>query len=102
MARYLVSARINADLSGLRKELDSNSVQSLRPFGPSLDYSLRNARLAPDGKAVWEELDYCSPPLAQERRSVLDRYFSEIETTPVNEGDGWRHISRHPGLWESV
>lgn len=101
MARYLVSARIKADLSELRKELDSDSVQRLRPFGPSLDYSLRNARLAPDGRAVWEELDYCNPPLAQERRAVLNRYFSEIETTPVKEGDGWSQISQYPSLWKS-
>ena len=39
----------------------------MRPFGRSLTYSLEHARLRDDGYAVWEEEDYCAPPLAQER-----------------------------------
>jgi hypothetical protein len=31
-----------------------------------------------------DEADYCSPPLAMERASVLDRYFDDIPVDPVD------------------
>lgn len=100
MAHYLVEARVRADLAPLRRELDTGSVRTLRPFGPSLDHSLRNARRTPDGTVIWEELDFCSPPLAQERKALLDRYFEDIRTTPVAEGDGWKRIEAYPSVWD--
>lgn len=100
MARYLVEARKQGDHTELLRELEAGEIRQMKPFGPSLDYSLRHARVRPDGTAVWEELDFCSPPLAEERKAVLDRYFTEIRTTPVGEGDGWRQIEDLPSLWE--
>lgn len=52
----------------------------------------------PDGTAVWEEEDYCSPPLAQERTAVLDLYFDEITVEKVNAGEGWKMIEVLPRL----
>ena len=101
MAHYLVEARPTGSLSELRRELDAGDVHMLRPFGPSLDMSLRNARVKPDGTAVWEELDYCSPPLAEERAAVLDRFFDAITTETVEEGEGWRRIQGYPSLWDT-
>jgi hypothetical protein len=71
----------------------------MRPFGQSLAYSLRNARLRRDGVAVWEEEDYCRPPLAQEREAVLDAYFRDLEVELVKEGSGWEKIDSLPRLF---
>ena len=98
MAHYLVKANPTGNLKELKQRLDGGAVRSMRPFGESLDYSLRHARLDSDGRAFWEELDYCSPPLAQERAAVLDDYFSELETERVEKGEGWKRIEELPRL----
>ena len=73
MARYLVRARPKRGrLRELKERLDKGEIAIMRPFGRSLDYSLKNGKLQEDGYAVWEEEDYCSPPLAQERMAVID------------------------------
>ena len=71
---------------------------AMRPFGKALTYSLREACMQPDGLAIWEEEDYCSPPLAQERAAVLDTYFDEITVEPVTPGEGWKRIKNLPKL----
>ncbi|HKQ40288.1 MAG TPA: hypothetical protein VJ063_19600, partial [Verrucomicrobiae bacterium] len=71
----------------------------MRPFGKSMTHSLRNARIREDGYAIWEEEDYCSPPLAQERAAALDEFFGELKVTPVREGAGWEKIEQLPRLF---
>lgn len=99
MAHYIVRAKPKpARLAELHNRLDESAFANLRPFGKALTYSLENAHLQPDGIAIWEEEDYCSPPLAQERAAVLDRYFTEIEVEQVNAGEGWERIKTLPKL----
>lgn len=102
MAFYLVRARPYLDrLAELRGQLESGAFRKLRPFGKALTASLEGARRDPEtGEAVWEEEDYCSPPLAMEREAVLDRYFSHVVVKPVNPGEGWASIAHLPSLWE--
>jgi hypothetical protein len=99
----IVSSQSQAkkELSDLRKELDSGKISKLRPFGETLQHSLENARMdKEDGYALWIEEDYCSPPLAMERESVLDRYFNDIKVERVElEEEGWSRISDKPRLW---
>jgi len=100
MAYYLVKAKAHDDLlPELRSRLDSGEIEQMRPFGKALQYSLENARLDPQGWAVWEEEDYCSPPLAQERAAVLDTYFNDLSVDIVERGDGWEEIESLPTLW---
>lgn len=100
MAYYLVRARPqNAQLSQLRQELEGGAIRQMRPFGQALHHALTHARRAPDGRAVWEEEDYCRPPLAQERAAVLDRYFTDLTVEPVEPGEGWAQIDDLPSLW---
>ena len=102
MAYYLVQAKpVQELLPELRKKLDSSEIQLMRPFGQALQYSLENARLLEDGRAVWEEEDYCSPPLAQERAAVLDRYFTDLIAERVEKNKGWKQIESLPGMWSS-
>jgi hypothetical protein len=101
MAYYIVKAKFHKNLlAELRSRLDSDEIRQMRPFGRALQYSLENARLDPQGWAVWEEEDYCSPPLAQERAAVLDTYFTELGVEPVQKGTGWNQIESLPKFWK--
>ena len=103
MAYYLVKAKFKKDLMAeLRSRLDSGEIQQMRPFGRAMQYSLDNARLDPRGWAIWEEEDYCSPPLAQERAAVLDTYFADLSVAPVQKGDGWAEIDSLPNFWDEA
>ncbi len=103
MAYYLVVARPKSDrLSNLSDLLSDGAFVDMRPFGSSLTYSLNNARLREDGYAIWEEEDYCAPPLAQERAAVLDRYFDELDVTAVEQGSGWAEIDDLPRLFPQL
>ena len=103
MAYYLVTAkpksgRLRDLLGNLRKHIYS----PMRPFGKAMTYALENARLREDGYAAWEEEDYCSPPLAQEREAALDEFFEELNIAPVREGEGWEKIEGLPRLFPEL
>ena len=100
MAYYLVQAKpIDKLLSELRARLDSGEISVMRPFGRALHYSLDNARLQDNGVAIWEEEDYCIPPLAQERAAILDTYFKELDVERVEQNKGWEKIDSLPKMW---
>jgi hypothetical protein len=100
MAYYLVTARPKYQrLGDLLTNLRRNTYASMRPFGRTLTYSLQNLRLRKDGFVTWEEEDYCSPPLAQERAAALDEFFDELDVAGVQEGAGWKTIETLPRLF---
>jgi hypothetical protein len=103
MAFYLVRAKPKKELlENLHEELNSGKISRMRPFGHALQYSLENARIDTENRdyALWIEEDYCSPPLAMERESVLDRYFNDISVERVeSEGEAWNNINDKPRLW---
>lgn len=72
----------------------------MQPFGRAMDKSLRLSRLESEEVAIWEEEDYCSPPLAQERAAVLDHYFTSLSVERVKPEEGWARISNLPSMWE--
>ena len=101
MAYYLVQAKpVDELLSELRQRLDRGEVRVMRPFGQALQYSLENARMQENGHAIWEEEDYCSPPLAQERAAILGKYFEELNVERVEKNKGWKQIQSLPGMWK--
>ncbi|MGE5647116.1 MAG: hypothetical protein ACM336_15140 [Acidobacteriota bacterium] len=103
MAHYLVRAKPKLELlDKLRDRLHQHAFVNLRPFGSALTYSLTEARIERDGTAIWEEEDYCSPPLAQERAAVLDQYFDEIAVERVEPGAGWKRIEGLPRLVQAL
>ena len=102
MAHYLVRARpMRGKLDELEGRLQADAFVDLQPFGRALTRGLRGARMEGES-AVWEEEDYCSPPLAQERAAVLDSYFEGIAVEPVAEGEGWRRIEALPRLFPDL
>lgn len=75
------------------------------PFGESMSRSLLAARFDPGtGEAVWVEEDYCSPPLAMERETVLDEYFADLRVVDedVDPEEGWERVGELPSLWDRV
>lgn len=100
MAFYLVSAvPKRGRLDELSERLARAEFTSLSPFGATLLASLKNARIRRDGVAVWEEEDYCTPPLAQE---VLDDYFQDLRVEKVKEGEGWSKIDVLPRFFAAA
>ena len=103
MAYYLVTANPKPEsLDELRTLLAQDAFLNLRPFGHALSASLRAARQRPDGTLVWEEEDYCRPPLAQERAAVLDRFFEDLAVEPVGAGAGWKRIDALPRVFPEL
>src|SRR3989441_12883652 len=101
MVFWLVTAKPRVERLGeLRRRLDSREISRMRPFGRSLENGLVNARLREDGSALWEEEDYCVPPLAQERAVVLDHYFDNLTVEDIGDRDqGWEKLTSLPSLW---
>jgi hypothetical protein len=52
--------------------------------------------------AVWEEEDYCRPPLKEERAAVLDEYFDQLQVERVEHGAGWEQIAALPPLFPAL
>ena len=103
MVYYLVEAVAKEErLPELGKRLEQDEFLPMRPFGASVTFSLRGARRRPDGGVVWEEEDYCSPPLAQERAAVLDEYFEDLRVTSVQRNEGWAQIHDLPPLFPEL
>ena len=82
---YAVSARLVDDRQAeFHRRLIDGTIAAQRPDGGEIVASMRRARVAEDGTVRWTELCYCATPLRHERETVLDRYFSKIETEPVD------------------
>jgi hypothetical protein len=100
MAYYLVRAKaLPHKLAELQTRLERGEIRTMQPFGKALDYSLRNARMEGEW-LVWEEEDYCRPPLAMERAAVLDDYFTDLAVERVEKSEGWKRLEDLPRLWE--
>ena len=99
MAYYLVRAKLQSEL---RARLDSGEIRQMHPFGTALHEGLDQARMEESGWVVWEEEDYCSPPLAMERAAVLDTYFTDLRVERVSPSQGWTRIDALPRLWEDT
>ena len=103
MAFYLVRATpVPGRLADLREKLADEAFVDLEPFGEALTHSLKNARKNDDGQLVWEEEDYCSPPLREEREAVLDEHFRQLELERVSPGEGWESIDDLPSVFPEL
>jgi hypothetical protein len=83
---YAVSAKLIPDRAPeFYTRLTDGSIAAQRPDGAEIVAAMRRARVAPDGAARWTETCYCPTPLQHERTTVLDRYFTEIETAVIDK-----------------
>ncbi len=82
---YAVSAHlVDERHAEFYQKLTDGTIASQRPDGSEIVDSMRRARVAEDGTVRWTELCYCPSPLLHERKTVLDHYFSDIETEIVD------------------
>ena len=103
MAYYLVEADLKDNLKDeLKQKLINNEFKHLNPFGKALTYSLENVKKNDKGKILWEEEDYCSPPLKEEKEAVLNKYFENIKVKKVNKSAGQEKIKNLPELFKDI
>jgi hypothetical protein len=78
---YSVSARLAAERSGeFHAKLTDGSIAGQKPDGAEIVAAMARARIGGDCVVRWTETCYCASPLAHERATVLDCYFTDIET----------------------
>jgi hypothetical protein len=83
---YAVSARLISDRGHeFRTRLTDGSIAAQRPDGAEIVAAMQRARVAPDGTVRWTETCYCPTPLQHERATVLDLYFTGIETNVIDK-----------------
>lgn len=97
---YKVKARLEQGKAGeFYKKLTDGTIQAQKPDGPSIIDGMNRAVIDASGLVIWSEECYCDPPLAHERETVLDFYFSEIVTEEIDdyeeyEGDSFMEYLR--------
>jgi len=85
---YKVTAKFIGSKAGeFYQKLTDGSIQNQKPDGPEMVASMHRAYIQESGLIVWSELCYCDSSLAHERATVLDNYFTEITTEPI---DGYK------------
>jgi len=64
---------------------NNETLKNQKPDGPEIITSMHRATLDSSGLVRWTELCYCPTPLKHERATVLDKYFTDIETKPTEK-----------------
>ena len=82
---YAVSAKLIQDRAGeFFTRLTDGSIAAQRPDGQEIVAAMGRACVGSDGTVRWTETCFCATPLKHERETVLDRYFSDIDTDLVD------------------
>jgi hypothetical protein len=83
---YAVKARfIPERLDEFYARLMDGSIQSQKPDGEEICASMQRARITEPGVVQWTEICYCPTPLAHERATVYDRFFTNMSTEAIDE-----------------
>src|SRR6516162_9982773 len=85
---YKVKARVIEERIGeFYRKLADGTVAKQRPDGEEITASMKRAVLTAPGVAEWYEMCFCPTPLAHERQTQYDFYFTDM-TTETAEGYG--------------
>lgn len=83
---YWVKAKyIEEKLPELYRKLTDGTILKQEPDGREIYESMKRAKVTEAGVVQWCEKDFCPTPLAHERETVYDQYFTDFETTPAEE-----------------
>ena len=98
---YRVKASlIEGQGAALNRVLTDGSVANQKPDGAEIVAAMKRAKITGPNIVEWTETCYCATPLAHERATVLDTYFSELSTEEIGnaeeiEGQSfWEHIAK--------
>ncbi len=96
---YKVKASlIEGKEAALYRALTDGSVANQKPDGAEIVASMKRASITGPNIIEWAETCYCSTPLAHERATVLDNYFTNLSTETAEksvdiEGDSlWQYL----------
>src|SRR5689334_11474778 len=94
MAHYLVTAKPKSDLDGRTSGQSAKERILINAAFRQGTHLFAPKRATSRGSyATWEEEDYCSPPLAEERAVALDKFFEDLSVASVRAGAGWQEIN---------
>jgi len=83
---YKVQARF---IEGKREEfyklINSVKLKIQWPDGPYIIGAMKKATIDSSGLVRWTELCYCPSPLWHERKTVYDKFFTDMETEVVDK-----------------
>lgn len=83
---YWVKAKYKEEkLAQFYKKLQDGSILKQEPDGKEIFQSMKRAKITAPGVVQWCEKDFCPTPLEHERETVYDQFFTEFETTPVED-----------------
>ena len=83
---YKVKAKFNYDKAKeFHQRLTDGTIKKQRQDGSEIIGSMNRATIDDEGYVNWTELCYCPTPLKHERATVLDKYFTSIETEPIED-----------------
>jgi hypothetical protein len=95
--KYIVSAELlPGKAKGLYKILIDGTVKNQKPDGMEIIASMKRAKVTNGSAIEWNEECYCATPLAHERSTVYDHYFTNISANLVDE---FEHIEGE-SFWE--
>ena len=96
---YLVTGTFRPEkMREFCEKLTDGTIEGFEPDGREIVASMKRAHVIGEQTARWVESCYCATPLAHERETVYDHYFStleaeEVTVAPTLSGPSfWAHI----------
>ena len=84
--KYKVTAiPVKDRVADFYEALSNGTITNQKPDGAEIVASMKRAKMTESGKVEWFETCFCSSPLKHERETVLDCFFTHIETELVEE-----------------
>ena len=67
------------------EKLTDGTIENQKPDGNEILNSMRRAKITDQGIIQWSEMCFCTPPLKHERKTVYDKFFSDMEIKPIKD-----------------
>jgi len=83
---YKVQARFIEDKAEeFYQKLIDGTIKKQRPDGNEIIASMNRAKIDSTGLVNWTETCYCPTPLAHERMTIYDNYFTDMKTKVIED-----------------
>ena len=73
--------------------LNSKTLKNQKPDGPYIINAMKKATIDVSGHVRWTQLCYCPSPLWHERKTVYDKYFTEMKTEQTDHHEDFEGTS---------
>ena len=86
MVIYSVKAQfIEEKLGEFYQKLTNGTIQNQKPDGYEIVNSMKRAKITAPNTIQWSEMCFCPTPLKHEQATVYDHYFTNFETTVIDD-----------------